>query len=166
MSATLMVGLVFVLICVFYGIASHFYAKTETAIVTEAGATSDKVGSSVITRKVPAQVVRLENGKYIRTRDYIRIIVDGDCMSPRNILRNEEWLVEPVKSSDLETKLQKKDVVLIFLEDKQMYKIREFEGYDSEGNLTTLYYDENSRKRYSSHPHPKSSVRGILRYAI
>jgi len=54
--------------------------------------------------------------------------------------------------------------VLIYLKDINLYKIRVFDRFDGDGLVT--YYFDNGKRKDSSKPHPISSVRGIVKYAM
>ena len=107
------------------------------------------------------------NGRYVNTRDYIRIVVHGNCMKSRNIQDGEEWLVEPLdKQKPFRSQIKEKDVLLIYLKDEDLYKIREFEGFNADGSLQTFYYESDGTKHSSSRPHAAGTIQGVVRYAI
>ena len=136
---TLILGIGLLTICILYGWASSLYRKEDTIIGVSAG---DENGACSITSfSSPSKSVKLLNGKYINTRNYIRIKINGKCMIPRNIFDGEEWLVEPLKNSeDVKSTLRIKDVILLYIQDKGTYILREFNGYDNDGSLKTLIY--------------------------
>jgi hypothetical protein len=158
-----------VMLCALYGVASVLYSKGDKVYLVEAGCVSNASCGTVRAIEKPSKTVRLKNGNLIKTNDYIRIIIDGDCMTKKNVLMGEEWLVEPVNTSNLKDKMKCGDILLIYLEDKaknkRIYKIREFQGFEADGRLHTQYYKGNE-PQVSSKPHSQESVRGILRYCI
>lgn len=163
---TVILGMVLAVICVLYGIASTRYARKDTVLGVEAGPLPGG-DCALPEKKEGSKVIRLTDGRYINTRDYIRIMVYGGCMRPRNILNGEEWLVEPIdKRKPLREQIKERDVLLIYLSDKNLYKIREFKDFNGNGLLNTFYYEENGTEHASSHPHTPESVRGVVRYAI
>lgn len=158
--------LVVVLLCVLYGVASTLYSKKDKVYLAEAGSVDNASHGSAMVQSAPSKIVRLNDGRRIRTSDYIRILIDGDCMTKRGVLRNEEWLVEPLTLSENDNRIKPHDILLIHLADKHIYKIREFVGYDDNGDLNTLYYEEGNKVKPSSKPHSRESVCGVLRYSI
>lgn len=163
---TVILGMVLAVICVLYGIASTRYARKDTVLGVEAGPLPGG-DCALPEKKEGSKVIRLTDGRYINTRDYIRIMVYGGCMRPRNILNGEEWLVEPIdKRKPLREQIKERDVLLIYVADKNLYKIREFEGFNEDDSLATFYYEDNGAKHPSSKPHTCKSVCGVVRYAI
>ena len=165
MPTTLIIGIGLLVICILYGWASSLYRKQDTIIGVSAGSEdSDIISPSYSTS---SRSVKLLNGKYINTRNYIRIKINGKCMTPRNILDGEEWLVEPLSNiEDKKSILKVKDVILLYIEDKSRYILREFEDYDIDGSLKTLRYNDDNTERHSSRNHQLNQVKGIVRYAI
>ena len=79
----------------------------------------------------------------------------------------EEWLVEPInKRKRLDKQINDRDVLLIYVEDKDLYKIREFEGFNKDGSLATFYYEDDGAKHISSKPHTQESVCGVVGYRV
>lgn len=165
MPTTLIIGIGLLAICILYGWASSLYRKQDTIIgVSAGGEDSDIISPSY---SASSRSVKLLNGKYINTRNYIRIKINGKCMTPRNILDGEEWLVEPLNNiEDKKSILKVKDVILLYIEDKGRYILREFEDYDIDGSLKTLRYNDDKTERHSSRNHQLNQVKGIVRYAI
>ncbi|MCM1522741.1 MAG: hypothetical protein NC039_08845 [Muribaculaceae bacterium] len=165
MTATPAIAIIFVIICVLYGWASHMYARKDLILEVEAGPLGhDCVLSNFESR---SRVVRLESGRYVNTHDYIRVCIHGECMTPRNILNGEEWLVEPIRQeAELRSQLKERDVLLIYIQEKGLYKIRELEAFNPDGSLKTIYYGPDRVKRNSSRAHQASQVMGVVRYAI
>jgi hypothetical protein len=158
-----------VLLCVLYGIASILYSQKDKVYSVMAGHISKSSDTEIVTNERTPKIVSLNNGKLINTHDYIRITIKGDCMTKKNVFKGEEWLVEPVKLSNLEKKVRSGDILLIFYEDKSInvrtLKIRELKGFMENGLLDTQYYDGEEPQK-STNPHTPESVRGILRYCI
>ncbi|MDE6043396.1 MAG: hypothetical protein K2G07_07645 [Muribaculaceae bacterium] len=162
---TLVVGLIFAIICILYGWASFAYRQKDHVIEVEAGNTDD--GCKLGKYDMSSKSVRLSNGKYVNTRDFIRIIIHGNCMTPRNILNGEEWLVEPINQKlDIKSQLRIKDVVLLFIEDKNSYIIRELSSFDTDGTLQTSRYNDDKSIRASKRNHRLDQILGVVRYAI
>lgn len=164
---TIIVGTILVAICVLYGIASHRYARKDILLGVEAGPLQEDGVCHFPKYEVSSKAIKLMNGRYVNTRDYIRIVVHGNCMKPRNIQDGEEWLVEPLdKQKPPCSQIKEKDVLLIYLKDEDLYKIREFEGFNADGSLQTFYYESDGTKHSSSRPHAAETIQGVVRYAI
>ena len=149
-----------------YGKASVRYDRKDKVLGVEAGPLAGG-NCSFPKEEAASKVIKLMNGHYINTRDYIRIRVHGDCMRPRNIQNGEEWLVEPInKRKRLGKQINDRDVLLIYVEDKDLYKIREFEGFNKDGSLATFYYEDDGAKHISSKPHTQESVCGVVGYRV
>lgn len=165
MPTTLVIGIIFITICVLYGWASFSYRKKDRIIEVEAGNTDD--GCRLMQYESSSKVVRLSSGKYINTHNYIRIVIHGNCMTPRNIFNGEEWLVEPVNPSrEIESQLKIQDVLLLYIEDKNSYIIRELVDFDINGSLKTKRYNEDKSNHPSKRNHRIEQVKGVVRYAI
>lgn len=135
----------------------------------EAGPSGDASAKALnsMSRKERAFEIQLQPGRTVSTSDYLRILVVGNCMKPRNILDGEEWLVEPVDHQRIKpSDLKAKSVLLINIPDKGILKIREFEGLTENGDLKTLWYRPDGTPSYSSRPHSWENVKGIVRYSI
>lgn len=162
---TLIIGIIFVIICILYGWASFSYRQKDHVIEVEAGNTDD--GCKLRQYDSSSKSVRLSNGKYVNTRDFIRIIIHGNCMTPRNILNGEEWLVEPInRNLDIKSQLTIRDVVLLFIEDKNCCIIRELSSFDTDGTMQTLRYNDDKSIHPSKRNHRLEQVLGVVRYAI
>jgi hypothetical protein len=161
---------VFVL-CILYGIASSLYSKSkkeESVILAEAGSVSNASEGVVLVPHMPRKLVRISKDRLVRTDDpnYIRIVIGGTCMTPKQVLQNEDWLAEKINLVKDKNKIHEGNIVLIYLKDKDMYKIREFIKYDGNGDLLTQYYNADEEAVPSSKPHTKESVKAVLRYQI
>lgn len=109
-------------------------------------------------------ILKLKSGKTVHSSDYIRIKVFGCNLTPRGILNGEEWLVKPFfNDTDTDT-LIKGDVVLLYIPDKHIYKIRVFDRLENESVYTYSY--KNGSRHESSRPHKMDMIRGIVKYSI
>lgn len=158
--------LIFAIVALLYGILCYKKSHTETVIAVEAGATS-KVSSAHINDKsfkAPKCVYKI-NGEIIDSSKYIRLIVQGDCMSPRGIINGNQLLALKINNlEELNKNLHPNDIVLIYLEDIKLYKIRVFKEF-KENNLITYYFNNGDAKE-SSKPHSLQSIKGIIKYRI
>lgn len=165
MPTSLTFALILIALCILYGIAAKAYSKPDLVYETEAGSLSCTSGRNLDVLTEKAQTLKLPDGKLIRTRDYIRIKVRGNCMSPRNILDGEEWLVKPVNANQpLEKQIKPNDVLLLYINDLKCFKIREFTDFEGT-ELKTGHY-ETGKFQFSSANHKQEQVRGIVKYAI
>lgn len=162
-------GIIITVICIFYGVASHWFAKetpnTDIIIDAEAGAISES-HCNFEKRNTPVKIIQLPNCKLSDSRNYVRIRIRGNCMEPRGILNGEQWLVSRINHEKTASETIKKgDVVLIYLKDKDLYKIREVKDILPDNRLDTIWYD-NGVEHKSSKPHLYSDTIGIVKYAI
>ena len=168
MSATFIIGIIFVAICALYGVASSMYAHKEVdeVIETEAGKISDC--NTLSTYNAISRLIKLRDGRIMRTSDFIRIRITGSCMEPRNVLNGEEWLVLPIqKDKDIKSQIKVNDILLLYIQDKGIYKIRELRDILDDGNeLVTGYYRLDGVKQKSSKNHSAEQVRGVVKYSI
>lgn len=166
---TVIIYILFIAICVLYGVA-RTRKSVDKVLPSYAGPLSEHVCDTcdcTVTQK-PSCVIKLPNGKYANTHSYHRIRIIGGCLEMVGIHKNEEWLADKVTLSDKESvpdTLSKGDVLLIYLNDKGIYKIRCFESLDGDGNLITYSYPEGKR-HVSSKPHSPSSVLGVVKYKL
>lgn len=167
MGTTTIIFLIFLSISILYGILRSKYQLTDTILAVEAGPTEYADTTKFVHASSMAMTIQLLDGRYINSHDYIRIHVNGNCMKQRNILSGEEWLVKPVdKKQSPQSQLKQRDVLLIYIEDKNLYKIRELDSFGSNNQLKTFWYDDNDNKHESSQLHRWESVIGVVKYAI
>ena len=108
-----------------------------------------------------------DHGKTVSTRNMIRIVVNGDCMKPRNITEGTQLYVEKIaKDSDIKGKIAKGDILMLYLSDTKKYKIREFKEFTPEGALDTFYYNPDGSEHPSSRPHHRGTLVGVVKYRI
>ncbi len=164
MTATMIFGILVVLMCGFYAWANlRCVPKNEKVYEVEAGSTASS--SPLGSYEAKSKIIKLHNGRYITTADFIRIKIHGECMSFRNIKDGDEWLVERLEQEKIKPTIQVRDVLLIYIKEKNVYKIREFVGYAEDGTLKTRYYEGDS-ERASSRNHTVDQVLGVVRYLI
>lgn len=165
---TVYIAIFFIVLCGLY-IATSFCTKSRDRIIfVEAGSVTDIDEAELKSKKsVLSKIFRLPDGTYASSHKYIRIIVRGDCMSKKRICSGEEWLVETVDRQErLEKQIRPGNVLLIYLEDKGIYKIREFKCFTAEKELVTFYYGKDGVEHLSSKPHSAKSVIGVVKYGI
>ncbi len=159
--------IIFSAIVIAYGIISFKTSKEQDVILVEAGPTTCMENVRVFQHyKSPVKTIKLPDGSYKNSSEFIRIRIDGNCMQKRKICYGEEWLVEQInKSKSMQEQLNISDVLLIYIKDKNMYKIRELANFLDNEMLETIYYDGDDVK-ISTRPHSYSSVLGVVRYNI
>ena len=167
-----MLFLVFlVILAIFLLILYAFINRPQKIIVADAGPTQSLTSKEqkAKTQYLPYQIISTSHGKIIDTHKYYRVLVDGKCMEPRGIKDKSQILVEPL------TKEQKKyfrkyvkleNVLLIYLKDKDVYKLRILQNYDSLEQLITYRYLSNGEKHRSSRNHRPEDVVGIVKYVM
>lgn len=167
MNATVIIFVIFILISFLYGMWSYKSRANDIVYITEAGPTD---GNDCILQQhyhSPAQTYRLSNGEYRSSKDFFHIKVSGNCMASHNIFNGEEWLAERIDhSKSCQSQIAPKDVLFIYIKDKNIYKLREFSALNEDGSLRTLYYDKQGNIKYSSTPHSYSSILGVVKYNI
>lgn len=108
-----------------------------------------------------------DHGKIVSTRNMIRVVVNGDCMKPRNIEEGTQLYVEKIaKDADVSDKIKQGDILLLYLPDTKKYKIREFKSFISEGTMNTFYYNVDGTEHPSSQPHRRETLVGVVKYRI
>ena len=108
------------------------------------------------------------NNEKIDSENLLRVLVHGHCMEPIGIMDGAQVFAEKIiKSKDFSMQAKYGDVLLIYLEDKNMFKLRIFEKYNQDKDLITYRYDQKTRqKRYSTNPHTIDSVVGVVKFKI
>lgn len=158
--------LIFMVVASLYGFLCYKRGNAETVIAVEAGSTG-KVSPKWINSKsfkTPRCQYKI-NGEIIDSSLYMRLVVEGNCMMPRGIANGDQLLALKVSNAEeVKKELQHDCIVLIYLEDINLYKIRVFDKLEGD-NLVTYYYDNGKRKN-SSKPHSINSIKGIVKYAI
>jgi len=158
--------LIFALVASLYGFLCYKRGNAETVTAVEAG-TMAKASSEWINSKSfksPKCQYKI-NGEIIDSSLYMRLVVEGNCMVPRGIASGDQLLALKVNDiEELRKELQHGNIVLIYLEDINLHKIRVFDRFEGDNLMT--YYFENGKRRDSSRPHSINSIKGIVKYAI
>ena len=138
--------------------------RKEMVIVAEAGQISDM--SPMYQPYVYMNPIRkIGNAMPL---EYRRVIVHGHCMEPRGIMDCSQLWVKSI-NQDKEFSLQVKhdDILLIYLADKDIYKLRVFDKYLDDNRLLTYRFNPKTCERVdSSVPHSRDSVIGVVKYAV
>lgn len=148
---------------------SSLRLRKDKVIAVEAG-TIDGVCSEVLKQSsyyVKHKIIKDNKGNILDPDNIIRIVIRGNCMKPLNINTGDEMIAVKIdKNKSLSEQISKNDVLLIYLEDKRIHKIRAFEDFNTENELKTFWFEDNGQKHYSSRPHSSNSVLGVVRYRV
>lgn len=140
----------------------------EYVICVEAGPMTGVTAEQLRRKSFYATRTNLQkDGKTVSTRDMIRIVVNGDCMKPRNIVEGTQLYVEKIaKDADVKDKISEGDILMLYLPDLKKYKIREFKEFTSKGEMSTFYYNPDGSIHKSSQPHNRDKLIGVVRYRV
>ena len=107
------------------------------------------------------------NGNIINPKNMIRMVVSGNSMSPLRINSGDEIIALKIdKKKPLDQQIKKDNLVLIYLNDIGIYKIRAFHSFDGNNKLLTYYYNEYGEKVMSKVGYSPDSIRGIVKYKV
>lgn len=164
----MLIQIILSIIAILLLIAYFLLNRPQKVIVADAGPTkklTDKEQRANDELR-PYQFIRLGSGKNINSRDYMRVKVDGHCMEPRGIKDGCQVLVLPRnKNEQFKKQVKLGDILLIYLHDKKVYKLRILENYDNEKQLITFRY-ENGQKHRSQRNHNPDDVLGVVKYIL
>lgn len=134
----------------------------------EAGPMTDVTADDLRRKSFYAPRVDLQkDGKAVSTRNMIRIVVNGDCMKPRNIVEGTQLYVEKVaKKADKKGIIHQGDILMLYLPDTKKYKIREFKEFTTDGTMSTFYYNADGSEQMSSQPHKTDTLVGVVKYRV
>jgi hypothetical protein len=153
---------------------SYFYAKrrnvkSEFVQCVEAGPI-DGVDAAELKRrsyKDRQVVLRDYNGQELSHDKFVRLIIKGNCMEPRNIKDGDMVIAEKVEETRIDAirqVLQTNNIVWLHIEDTGMDKIRIFKEWAGD-EMVTCYYRNGVERESSSH-HKIDQIRGIVRYKM
>ena len=160
--------LIMLLVIVLYAYTNVCVGGREYIQCVDAGPTKDVTAEFLKEKSFydERKIVRDQNDKIVDTHNMMRIVVQGDCMKPKGIFSGDQLLVEKIdRKKTFEEQIKKGNIVLIYLADKGIYKIRIFEDYEEDGSLKTYHYIENKR-RNSKYPHKRNCVLGKVVYKV
>lgn len=159
--------LFFVTVVVFYAYC-NMGLKRDFVICVEAG-DSEEANPCELRREsyyTAHRIIRDKGGRIVNTSDTIRIKVSGNCMRPFGIVSGDELLVRKIrKDTNLDGIIHQNDILLIYLSDKKMYKIRAFDQIEG-GALKTFRFLDNGDRRDSRKLHSRESIIGKVEYKI
>lgn len=168
--ASVLFILFFITIIVFYGYSS-ISLKREYIQSVEAGGLHEATQEEQkqLSYYAPHRMTKDSKGRIIDEKNTMKIIVKGKCMEPLKINSGDILFVKKFgKNEDLSNELHQGDVLLIYLSDKKIYKIRAFDSYeDSEKSILKTYrYDNNGNRQDSSKPHNRKDIIGRVEYNL
>lgn len=161
--------IIFATVCIAYGILRSKKSHIDEVLPTFAGSISEphELPSDCNIEKKESFVIQLPNKSYASTRSFYRIFIIGECMEKIGINQNEEWLASKLnKRKKVTEQITPGDVLLIYLKDKNIYKIRRFDHLNEKGFLETYSYNPDGSVHMSSKPHDPMSVMGVVKYKI
>lgn len=120
----------------------------------------------VMSHREKYQVVLDSNGHLIPAKDYIKVVVKGNCLEPKGIVNGSELLVYKFKNNAEKKSIKEGDILMIHLESKGIDKIRIFESMREDGLMDTYRFDADKNKKMSSRPHDLNSVVGKVKYLL
>lgn len=157
--------IVFVLIIAFYAFC-NLKLRKEYVMGVEAGTTKGVTADELkrASYSIKRRIVKDRQGNIIPSETMIRVVVEGNCMKPLRINSGDEMIAIKIdKSRTLKEQIKKNDVLLIYLRDNGIHKLRAFERFEGR-NLQTFWYEEDGTKHPSSKVHTPESVLGVIRY--
>jgi hypothetical protein len=105
-------------------------------------------------------------GKQVYPKDYEVRIVEGDCLEERGITNGNILFIKRfAEGEDKKAIIKTGDILFInkIKDGKVFYKIREFEKYNTEGELLTFSYENDGSRRPSSSSHDIGRIDGVVK---
>lgn len=160
--------ILFILLIVFALIIYGMGKKTDYVACVEAGDTNcvNSDDLKVMSHREKHQVVLDEQGHLVPQKDYIKVVVKGNCLEPKGIVNGSELLVYKFKNDSEKNDIKEGDILMIHLKSKGIDKIRVFEKMREDGLMDTYRFDANKNKKMSSRPHDLNSVVGKVKYLL
>lgn len=158
-------GILFLFVLVAYAFMSLCVNKTFVQCV-EAGP-SDAITADELHRKsLCLNNKRMVDcsGNDLSPNDYFRVVVNGNCLRKKQIMNGDILIVKKYRDSD-KSNLIAGRIVLLYIQDTHIYKIREIISVDG-NNIKTQYYLDNGEPKESSRLHDISQVRGIVKFKL
>ena len=100
------------------------------------------------------------DGKRVNPKNYTIKKVDGDCMMPRGINAGDLLFIENFDKQNISS-LNIGDILYIYHEKGNFYKIREYRGFKDDENFNTLYYTREGKAKDSVHN--INNVKGVVK---
>lgn len=160
--------LIFILLMIVALALYRIGKKTTYVACVEAGDTNcvKPDDLKVMSHREKYQAVLDAKGHLIPAKDYIKVVVKGNCLEPKGIVNGSELLVYKFKNDTEKKDIKAGDILMIHLESKGIDKIRVFEKMREDGLMDTYRFDENKNIKMSSRPHDLNSVVGKVKYLL
>lgn len=155
-------------VIVLYAYCNKVIGRREYVLCVEAGPVGAADAQTLKSRSFydRYRIVRDRNGKVLDTSGMLRVMVEGGCMEPRGIKSGDQLLVRKIDACrPLREQIKHNDILLIYLKDTGISKIRIFDRYNDDGSLVTYRY-ECGERHDSSRPHGENSVVGVVKYKV
>ena len=162
-TTVLYYGMAIFLILTLYAICKIVFSDTEYVLCVEAGP-MDGMNAELLKRKsykTSRKPLYSPDGELLSS-EYFRVLVNGNCMKPRKISHDNEVIARRFTPN---LNIRERDVVMIYIEDSGMYKLREVRKVEGE-ILYTIRYDADGNEIPSSKPHHINQVKDIVKYKI
>lgn len=145
--------------------------KKEQVIVAEAGKISEMRKAYqpyVYMNPISISMFNKKGLKKAIPADLQRVIVHGHCMEPRGIMDCSQLYVQNIANDkDFSLQVKHDDILLIYLPDKNIYKLRVFDKYLDQDLLLTYRYNPQTGDRIdSSKPHNRKNVVGVVKFTL
>lgn len=134
------------------------WRKTRKVMLypVEAGPITETQPQPDLNRPMPVCVGNL---KMNRALQYF--VVKNDCMIPKKIFPDDIIGVRMFDKNFTVENVEDGKILLIYLNEKKIYKIR-IKGELAEGNAYNTYYYRSNEKTKSSRPHGIDSIKGVI----
>lgn len=110
------------------------------------------------------KVYKDEDGNTINPNSMTRLFVVGNGMSPRINSRDQVIVIKIDKNRPLNEQIKRDDILLIYLEELGIYKLRAF--YEFHGQNLLTYYFVGKERRFSTRLYKPESICGIAKFKI
>lgn len=163
--AIIIFSILFVFVLAAYAFMSLCVNRTFVQCV-EAGPTNAVTAEELKKKSLYIRNKRMVDGSghTLLPEDYFRVVVNGNCLAPKNIYDKDILVVKKYKQSDKDC-LTSGKVALLHLKDTGVYKIREIVSVDGD-KIMTKYYLDNGTSQESSKCHNISQLIGIVRFKL
>lgn len=151
-----------------YGLGKKCSMATDNVGCVEAGATDSACAEelSQLSHREKRKIIYDSNNHPIDTKDYLRVVVSGNCLSPTGITNRSQLLVYRFKDENEKSEIKSGDILMIHLKSKNIDKVRVFDRMRDDGKMDTYRYSDNGEKIMSSRPHDLQSVVGVVKYLL
>lgn len=163
--AIIIFSILFVFVLAAYAFMSLRVNRTFVQCV-EAGPTNAISAEELNKKSIYLKNKRMIDGSghTLSPDDYFRVVVNGDCLAPKQITDRDILIVKTYRDSDRES-LQAGKIALLRLPDTGIFKIREIVSVNGDDIVTRYYLNDGTPQESSKH-HNISQVKGIVRFKL